>query len=184
MPAAAALAVTSVVADKNSQAYRVSLGGLLAAMAIIAIAAGVYAPTANIALFALSSLCVAAAIMELGVCPGTYLYIAVSLLTFAWPGIALAWPFVIFFGPYPLIRYMVFKITTNSISALALRLLFANLAAAAAVFLFLRVQLAGLWDKMGSYIWLFAILLQIVLLLYDAGLQLLIRLYQQKFKKN
>lgn len=183
-PAAAAWAVTSVAADLGRPAYHISLGGLLTACIIILTAAGAYAPTARIAILSLTSLCVYIAILETGLRSAIVIYIASGLITAAWPGLSLSWPFLFFFGPYPLVRHILDIFSRSLPVKIILRLVFANLAAVAAVFMFMRPQLIFLQERMESRFWFLPLLLQIVLVLYDMGLSLLIRLYRQRFRRH
>ena len=64
-------------------------------------------PTANLFILALTALCLAIAVIEGGVGMAAIAYLAAALLSLAWPGLAVSFPFIFFFGPYPLLRAII-----------------------------------------------------------------------------
>ena len=77
---------------------QLSLGGLLAALIIILLAIKLILPTADLALLTLTSLCVAIAVIELGLRPAVLTFAAAAALSLAWPGLAVSYAFLIVFG--------------------------------------------------------------------------------------
>lgn len=161
----------------REHARRTALGGLLAALALLFISISAISPTADLALMTLASLCMAIAVIENGAGSAFVLYAAVSLLSAFWPGIAFSWPFIAFFGFFPLVKAFaekrwpqlpaaIFKLTVSSVLILA----------AIAVF-----AVPALRDYVNRYtVWIMPALLAgglLVVLVYDYALTLLIALY-------
>lgn len=148
---------------------------MAAALASVAVLGVRLLPTADLALYALSSACVAWARMEV---PGRGAWL--SWLAAAGAGALLAgWgaalPFALFFGPYPLIKAAIESRISARLRAVLGKLVAANVLLAALVALYLQwmVQLPALrlpW-------WALVLLAQPAILLYDYVLTALITLY-------
>lgn len=170
--------------NDRDQARRTALGGLLAAMALLFIFLASVAPTADLSLMTLASFCVAIAVIENGTSGALLLYITVSLLSAVWPGIAFSWPFVAFFGIFPLIKAFaekrwprfpaaIFKLTISAVLILI------------GIQLFAIALLQDYAIRFGA--WILPLLLSIglvVVLVYDYALTLLITGYVNRRPKR
>lgn len=156
---------------------QLALGGLSSALILLSLAAATFLPTAKLALFSLGSLALAVAVIELGQPFAWLVYLAVSLLALAWPGLASSWPFLLFFGPYPLIRAVIDS-RLPRLAALLLRLGAGTVLAGAAFLVFGRPALAGLAARFGPLVFYLALPLALLgILIYDLVLGMLIQLY-------
>ncbi|NLC83536.1 MAG: hypothetical protein GX749_00460 [Ruminococcaceae bacterium] len=165
---------------EHDRARQAALGGLLSALAMLFISFSAVSPTADFALFTMASLCIAIAVIEYGIRFGTLIYLAVSILASIWPGIALAWPFLAYFGFFPLLKAFsekrwpripaaIFKLTI-SIAIVLLGVLFF-----AIPYLQSYVALYGYWFMPAALLFSMA-----VILVYDYALTLLITIYRQR----
>lgn len=162
---------------------QLSLGGLLTAFILILLAVKVYLPTGDLALLCLTSLCLAVGVIELDLRSALIIFAAAALLSLAWPGIAAAYPFVVFFGPYPLIRALIDRMF-GRITAALLKLVTGNILVALAVVFFAWAELQIVADRY-TFFWLLApILLQAALLAYDYILGILIQFYVVRIRRN
>ncbi len=183
-----AWAVTFVAAADPARARqltrRISWGGLLTALILFFLIIKFYAPTADLAFLALTSLGVAIAVIETDVRTALAVYAAASLLSLAYPGLAAAWPFIILFGPYPLIRAGVDS-NFARLPAFLVRLLAGNGLAILAAGLFVRSDLQSLAGQYGSWIWpaLF-VCLQAAIVIFDQALSLLIQFYITRLRRR
>lgn len=168
----------------NPRTRAVSLGGLLAALAIVFLVFSALSPTADLSLLALSSLPVAIAVIELGNRRAALVYLAVSLISLAYPGLAFSYLFILFFGVFPLIKA---ALETKYARPLALlgKQLAANILLMLAAWLFARdvIQVQseqfGAWFLPGIFV-----LLQVVIVVYDYALTLLISFYFDRLARH
>lgn len=187
-PAASAQAVTSVAAaDPRSirkLTRRITLGGLLTALILLLVIATRLAPTADLAIFSVTSLLVAVAVIEADMKTAGLVFAAAALLGLAYPGIAYSYPFILLFGPYPLIRAILDQ-RFRRLPALLLKLAAGNLLAVIAAALFAWPALTGLASQYGNYVWfVLPILLQVILLVFDYALSLLIQFYMIRIRRH
>ena len=178
--------VTSVAAadpEKNRRLVRrLSYGGLLVALIILLLALNQILPTANLFVRALTALCLAIAVIEGGVGMAATTYLAASLISLAWPGLAVSFPFIFFFGPYPLLRAIIDQ-HFGRISATLLKLVAGNILMAIAVFLFIRADVWALAEKFSFFWYVAPIAVQVMLLLFDFVLSLLIQFYATRIRR-
>ena len=163
--------------NDRDRAQRLALGGMLAALALLFLFISSVSPTADLALMTLASLCVAIAVIEHGFGGALLLYVVISLLSVGWPGIAFSWPFIGFFGIFPLVKSFaerrwprlpaaIFKLTVSAALMLVATLLFGI------------PMLHDLASRYGG--WVVPTILfggLAVILVYDYALTLLITLY-------
>lgn len=163
---------------------RVSWGGLLTALTLILVIARFYSPTADLAILSLTSLCIAIAVIELGVRPAIVVYLAAALLSLAFPGLAAAYPFLFLFGPYPLVRACIdghFRRQT----AILLKLAAGNILTGLAILIFAWPAATSLAGQYGSLVWIILPAgLQVILLLYDYVLSMLIQFYMLRLHRS
>ena len=162
---------------------QLSIGGLMAALILILIAAKFIIPTGNLAMLAVASLCVAIAVIEIGFKPAILVYLAAALLSLAWPGLAAAFPFIAVFGPYPLVRALIDKLFGRK-PAIFLKLLAGNILVGLAALFFAWQEVITLAGS-DTFFWLLApIALQAVLIIYDYALGLMIQFYMVRIRKQ
>lgn len=90
-------------ADRSS-ASRTAFGGLATALCLIFLAAVRFSPTADLAFYSLTSLCIAAVVVERGVRTAVVVWLAASVLSLVFPGFQTSLAFIGFFGFYPLAK--------------------------------------------------------------------------------
>ncbi len=168
--------------DIRKTTRRISLGGLLVALILLFLSVKLVLPTANLALLAATSLAVAIAVIELGFWSGVVTFVAAALLSIAWPGLAASFPFIIVFGPYPLIRSRI-DMAFSQIPAILLRLLAGNSLVALAVMVFAWQDLQALTQRYSLFWLVMPVVLQAVILVYDYALGVLIRFYMTRIKR-
>lgn len=179
----------SVPAAKPSPAHRqqtrrIAWGGLLTALAVIFVSLTAVAPTADLALFALSSLCVAIAVIQTGYRGALTVYLATGLLTLIWPGLALNFLFIFCFGLFPLLKGLAESHWPKVLSVIVKQLA-ASIMLTATVALFLQATLAERIAGYGPWIWpVLILLMEIVIFLYDYALTLLIQLYTDRISRH
>lgn len=168
----------------NLKTRAVSLGGLLAALSIVFLVIGALSPTADLSLLALSSLPVAIAVIELSYKRALLVYLVVSSISLAYPGIAFSYLFVFFFGLFPIYKgYLEFKFPR--LAAMLLKSVTANIQLLAATYLFARelvLAQSAIWGWW--YIPALFVLLQIAILVYDYVLTLLISFYFDRLARH
>lgn len=165
---------------------KIAFGGILTALCIILVYIAAYLPTGKLGIYALSSVVIAVAVVELGIKSGTAVYAASAILIFLLTGsINALILFAIFFGSYPLIKYYIEK---QRSAAAEMLMKFGSLNLLAILYLFIYSQLLGvsavnissfpLWTVIGA-----AVLAQAVFLVYDYILSRLIYYYINRIKK-
>jgi hypothetical protein len=160
---------------------QISLGGMLTAIILLLLTAKLYLPTADLALLALTSLALAIAVIELGPKQALIVYLAAALLSLAWPGLAVSFPFVIVTGPYPLIRALIDKMF-GRLPAMLLKLVAGNMLVALAAVFFVWPEISSLADRYTLFWYVMPFAVQAGLLIYDYALSLLIQFYMRRVK--
>lgn len=127
-----------------------------------------------------SSLCVAIAVMETGTTGAWIVYAAVSFLASFWPGITFAYPFVTFFGVFPLIKAFSERRWPRFPAAI-FKLFFSSVLLAITGLAFVRPAVQALSDRYGIVILPLLMLGGLaIVMVYDYALSLLIVLYQRR----
>lgn len=167
--------------DSRILSRNVARGGILSALILMAIGASALLPTADLALFSLTSLGMAVAVIELDQRRAWVVFLAVAALTLIWPGWLLSYPFWTFFGIFPILKAVCENRLTRPQARLAKQTAANILLAAAAVLviLVLRLDLLPAWlDQAAWWLWLLAFLaLQAAILVYDYALSVMITFY-------
>jgi hypothetical protein len=89
---------------------KIAFGGILTALCIVLIYLAAYLPTGKLGLYALASVTIAIAVVELDIKLGAVVYTASAILIFLLTGSINAFLlFVLFFGSYPLLKYYIEK---------------------------------------------------------------------------
>jgi hypothetical protein len=159
---------------------RLTLNGILGALAIICLLLANILPTNRISLYALSSFFISISIIENGIRAGWIFYAATSLLSFIIvpDKLSLA-PYVIFFGLYGIVKFYIEKLGRLILEYILKFVYFnacAGIAAAAFTGIF-RFKLSA-----AIPLWLFAIAGEIVFFIYDFVYTLFINYYREKLR--
>jgi hypothetical protein len=180
---------------KPGNASRIAFGGIAVALCLILLAAVFYLPTADLALLALTSLCIAAVVIEKGLSTAVVAWLSASALSFVFPGFQTAFSFVGFFGLYPLVKawiegrpsakpwtswllkYLVF----NALLAFGVALVLGPLAGAFDTAALLQRWTLRLYDG-APVLALMAIAAQFVFLVYDWALTTMISFYLRRIR--
>ncbi len=168
-------------ADRNRRLARsVATGGLLSALALFFLVLSALMPTLDLTLMTLSSLCVAIAVMEIGPRGGWLVYLAVSAIAWAWPGISFSYLFMAFFGPFPLIKAFSEK-KWRQLPAAIFKLAVSAVLLGLSVFWFARPALSGFLERFGLPLLVLAAFVGLlIVLVYDYALSMLIILYSRR----
>ena len=161
----------------QTAARLVSLGGILAALIVLLIGASALTPTADLAVFTLTSLVMAVAVIELGQQKAWLVLLAATAVSLIWPGWLLSYPFWTFFGLFPLLK-AVLESRLPVWPARLVKLLAANVLLIATAFIFVRGLLFAQVALYGWWLWpVLLVGLQVVILLYDYALSVMITFY-------
>lgn len=160
----------------------ISYGGILTALILLFMIVSAWSPTADLALFSLTSLCMAIAVIEMGIGKALVVWLAASLLGLVYPGLQLAWPFFVFFGTYPLVRALS-DTKWPRFKAFLIRHAAGLIMLAIGIILFLLPTIAGLTSRVGGWLWvLIPPAVAVLMLVYDYALTLLIQLYHRRIR--
>ena len=83
---------------------KLAFGGIATALVLIAVSASYVSPTADLALFTISSFFIAMVVIETDFITGFSAYLASGILITAFFGIYYSAPFLVLFGLYPLLK--------------------------------------------------------------------------------
>ena len=109
---------------RNKKTFKIALGGICLALAVIFMFGATVIPGVELTLFALSSVFTVIMIIETGVGGGLLVYAGACILGFVLiPGKLAIVPYVFFFGYYGLIKYGIEKIKSGA-AQIVLKLLF------------------------------------------------------------
>ncbi|MCK9252837.1 MAG: hypothetical protein GX821_03040 [Clostridiaceae bacterium] len=168
---------------QRKQTRAIALGGIAAALVLLALTAAAWSPTADLAFMTLASFCLAMAVIETGRRGAWLVYAATALVSLAWPGLALSWPYLVFFGPYPLVRALIDPRLAPRPARLV-RVLSGGVLALSGILLFVGRQALAFVHQRGTWLWFVLPLAGLaVVALYDLALGLLIRFYLQRLKR-
>lgn len=171
---------------------KLAFGGLATALVLIVISVSYISPTADLALFTLSSLFIAMVVIETDFKTGFIAYFASSILLTAFYGIYFSIPFLVIFGLFPLLKGLV-ENHLNRIIAYIIKGFYFCCLIIVSFFIFQDTSALILtkWNQLLSAdflsrfqsIWIIAAAAVVVLFIYDYALSLLIDFYQKRFKK-
>lgn len=156
------------------------MGGLLSALSLLFLVLSAYSPTLDLALMTLASLCIAIAVMELGIREALIVYLAVSAIAAGWPGIAFSFPFLTFFGVFPLLKAFAEK-RWQRFPAAIFKLVVSAILLTGSALLFVRPAILRFLEQYGLLALIMLSVLGLALVLvYDYALSLLIVLFQRR----
>jgi hypothetical protein len=164
---------------------KIAFGGILTALCVVLIYLATYIPTGKLGLYALASLTVAIAVVELDVKLGAVVYTASTILIFLLTGsINTLLLFTLFFGSYPLLKYYIEK-QRSGIVEMLLKFGVFNLLAIIGFFVFELLLGVSPINLSRFSVWIFVGLLfamQAAFLIYDYILSRLIDYYINRIK--
>lgn len=161
----------------------VAVGGLLIALTLISLFLATILPTNRLSFYALSSFPVAVIVLEYGIKRGWTFYAASSLLALILiPNKLATVPFIVFFGVYGVLKYHI-ELLRNLYLEFGLKLGYFTLWLAVAFFMAQEVFLGGASLLAKFPLWLLALGLEVVFLLYDYVYTLFIQYYNTRLKK-
>ncbi|NJD03711.1 MAG: hypothetical protein FIA99_14200 [Ruminiclostridium sp.] len=168
--------------DSSKKTFRIALGGILGAMAVICLFLAAVLPTGRISLYALSSFFISIVVIENGIKAGWLFYIATTLLAVILvPDKLEIIPYAIFFGAYGIIKCHIEKIGKLIIEYIV-KFAYFNLCMAAAI-LFIR-QVFTESMKIQLPWWLIIAAFEVIFLIYDLVYTMLITYYKDKLRKK
>jgi hypothetical protein len=163
------------------QTKKISLAGILAAMAVIAVFLASILPTSRISLYVLSSFFISIVIIESGVKTGWMFYLATSFLIFIVVNIKVRTvPYIIFFGLYGIIKFYIEK-ANNLIVEVILKLAYFNLSMALLYNFAKQFFLTNIDIKISIPVLI--VVLEMIFAIYDYIYTLFIKYYIQKLRK-
>ena len=166
---------------KQNKTFRISLGGICLALAVILMFGATFVPGVELTLFALSSLLTIVMIIETGVGGGLLVYAGACILGFLLiPGKVAIVPYVFFFGYYGIVKFYIEKIKSGVVQ-ISLKLFFFAALMCLGILLFKSILAEGI--HLPDYPT--AVLIvggTIFLLLYDYILTFIINFYQRRLR--
>lgn len=108
---------------KSYDAGRIAGGGLLTALVLVFILISYLSPTADLALMSMASLGIAVAVVRYGFRTAIIVFLASGLISAVWPGIFFSLPFLLIFGPWPLIKAYIENRFKNPTAVIAKQLI-------------------------------------------------------------
>ena len=170
------------VTSGNSK--KVSLSGILLALTVIALFAAEALPAGRLSAYALSSFFVSVIVIELGIGKAWLFYAASSLLSLIiMPDKIRVIPYIVFFGAYGIVKFLIERIG-RLLPEYLLKIGYYNMILLILFFtgkkLFIEfIPISGI----NQPLWLAAIVLQVLFILYDYVYSLFIAYYREKIKK-
>lgn len=158
-PAAAAWVVIYVVAERpeaprqqpdkprHRPTYTLSFGGLITALIILFLYLAAVSPGINLTFFVMTSVCLSIAADQISRRGAVLVLVASTAAAVALSGLAAVWPFLIFFGPYPLMSDCIDQRLHKPLVWL-LRFIYFNLAVLA-VAVALQIRLDPITEQFG-----------------------------------
>ncbi|MEG0764905.1 MAG: hypothetical protein RR281_00285 [Pseudoflavonifractor sp.] len=163
-------------------AGRVALVGVLDALALAVLYLSALSPVGQLGIVALAGLMPVAAVVSGGFPAGVFCYATTGVLALILvPNKGNAALFLLFFGAYPLVKYLNEHIKKRPIEWLC-KLAFFNGTLSVAWFALRSVLLAGLPEFFGQA-WILYLVGNLVFIIYDLGLSKLIAFYVTRIDK-
>lgn len=159
---------------------KISISGIMLAITVLCLFLATVLPTNRLSFYALSSFTVSVIIIEYGAKAGWAFYIASCLLSFVlvYEKLELI-PYILFFGLYGIAKYYIEKLN-NILLEYVLKYTFFNICIMLFVLFVREIILKGIEIKFPW--WIFAIVLQIVFLIYDYVYTLFIQYYKNRLR--
>lgn len=174
---------------KNYDTEKLAGGGLLTAIVLLFILLSYLSPTGDLALMSCASLGIAVAVVRYGFRTAIIVLIASGLIAAVWPGIFFSLPFLLLFGPWPLLKAIMEK-RFGKVAVFLLKQLAATVLlifAGSIYILVFQIDLRSLLNVEAfvmlsdiSFWLLLLVAAEIMFYLYDWALTLLITFYMRR----
>ena len=167
--------------NRNSRTFKITLGGICLALAVIFMFAATFVPGVELTLFAISSLFTAVVIIETGNPKSFLMFAGASILGLVLiPNKVAIIPYVVLFGYYPILKFYIEKIKSGIMQVVCKTIYFAAvLSLGLLAFKSVIAQSINLPDYPVA---LLIVAGTLVMLLYDFVLTFLINWYIRRFK--
>ncbi|MEG1857224.1 MAG: hypothetical protein RR216_00690, partial [Pseudoflavonifractor sp.] len=163
-------------------AGRVALVGILDALSLVFLYLSSISPLGQLGIMALAGLMPVAAVVSGGFPAGVFCYATTGILSLILvPNKGNALLYLLFFGAYPLVKYLNEHIKKRPIEWLC-KLAFFNVTLGIAWFSMRAVLLAGL-PELFAQVWVLYLVGNLVFIIYDLGLSKLIAFYVTRIEK-
>lgn len=164
------------------QSRNTALGGIMAALCMICLYGAVYMPTGRISLYALSSIFCGIMVVESGVRWGWVFYGSTAILSLVLiPNKMGIVPYILFFGPYGLIKYHIESFRSRLIGFM-LKACFFLLSMAATAYTVKGLFLGEVYSKLP--VWALILVGLVIFYIYDYVYTTLIHYYMKKIKHH
>ncbi len=164
------------------KAKKLAFCAVVSALSVLFLYLSYVIPTGKAALYTVSSVFLAAVVMETGARGGLLSYACVSILGLLLiPDKTFVLPFVLFFGYYPVVKQVCESRIKNRVLEYVVKFLWGNLAFWAVWFL--ARSLFSLVLENWS-LWLFYLAVNVFFLIYDYAFSLLIHWYQTRIRSR
>jgi hypothetical protein len=171
---------------------KLAFGGIATALVLMVVSISYISPTADLALFAISSFFIAMVVIETDFITGFSAYLASGILLTAFFGIYYSGPFLVLFGLYPLLKGLMEKRLKRAMAYLLKAVYFCALVAGTR-FIFNETAMLALtkWNQLlpegflsaVPSVWILALVTVLILFLYDYALTLMIAFYFKRIRK-
>ena len=167
--------------NHNARAKKISLNGILLALAMMSLFAATVLPTSRLSFYALSSFFVAIIIIEFGIKAGWVFYVASCILSLiVIPDKIGLLPYIVFFGLYGLVKFYVEKLCSIVLEYM-IKILYFSGCLFLAIYLIKDFLFKNIEIKFP--IWVLVILLEFVFILYDYVYTRFIQYYNEKLRR-
>ena len=165
--------------NNRKRVKSITLSGILLAFTVICVFLAANLPTSRLSLYAISSLFIVVIIIEFGTKAGWSFYLASSILSVVLIPRLEVIPFVVFFGLYGLIKLYIEKLHSRVFEYI-LKLIYFNMCLVLGLFFLKELILDGI--NLSAPVYIVAVLLEFVFLVYDYVYTLFIRFYATRLK--
>jgi len=156
----------------RQKTYRISFGGLMTALIILFLYLAAVSPGINLTFFVMTSVCLSVAADQISRRSAWLVLLSGAAAAAAFSGLAAVWPFLIFFGPYPLLSGCLEQRLSKPLVWL-FRVIYFNLAVLSVVWI-LQIRLDLIREPLGWFFWLLPLGLQAGFLLYHFSLDIIL----------
>ena len=167
---------------KRDRGKKIALGGVVSGLSIVSLYLAAILPTNRLLFFALSSIFIAAVVIEYGVSPAFATYIAISVLGLVLvPNKLMMNPYIFFFGYYGIIKYYIEK-KNRFILAWLIKIILFN---AALWIMYATAKVFIAQNIVNEYgLLMVAVLAQVAFIAYDIGYTAAISYYRKNIRSR
>ena len=167
----------------GEKTYRIALSGICLAFTVICVFAASVVPGAELTCYAVSGLFAGFVVLETGIRGGILLYIGSILLSFVLiPNKAALFPYVIYFGIYPIAKFAIEK-KKSPVVQIALKAVFSTVVFVAAYIVFKELFVMSFQLPQMAW-WILIPGAAVLFLMYDYIFTLALALYRKRIKRE